>query len=94
MTVTECWIAIYGSHGRTDDPPRSYLTVCKDGRYVKPYLLIGEVKVLPFMVAADHTPIGILLDRLEEYPEEVADCDPDTVRQCVAYLRTKYPNGV
>jgi hypothetical protein len=40
------------------------------------------------------TPIGVLLDRLEEYPQEVQNANSDTVRRMVNYLRTKYPNGV
>jgi hypothetical protein len=38
-------------------------------------------------------PIGILLDRLTEYPEECGAV-PETVGECVAYLRASRPNGM
>lgn len=57
------------------------------------YTVKGESAALVVGALAGTTPIGILFDRLEEFPNEIPDCPPDTLRACIQYLRSKYPDG-
>jgi hypothetical protein len=57
------------------------------------YWLTGTARLLALSTLSG-TPVGILLDRLDECPDEVEGCDPQLLSQMVAYLRSKYPNGV
>jgi hypothetical protein len=61
--------------------------------HLKSFRLVGQSRLLTLALPTG-TPIGILLDRLEECPSEVEGADPELVREAVAYLRTKYLNGV
>lgn len=53
----------------------------------------GTLSGLILSHLAGVTPIGIVLDRLEECPEEL-DADSETHRQLVAWLRNRYPDGI
>jgi hypothetical protein len=52
------------------------------------YPLSGTAEGLAAAVAAGTTPMGILLDRLQEEPSEVVDCPADVVAAAVAYFRS------
>lgn len=54
--------------------------------------LSGESRTLARGVTYQQTPIGILLDRLTEHPEE-CDCPPAELEAAIAYLRERNPNG-
>ena len=41
-----------------------------------------------------NTPIGVVLDRMEECPEEVQGAEPDLVLAAVGWFRERHPNGV
>lgn len=55
--------------------------------------LSGESALLAVGVLAEETPIGILLDRLTEYPSECA-LHPSQLADAVEWLRSRHPNGV
>jgi len=68
------------------------------GRYLRApgfrssWRLRGAAAVLALDVTLLLTPVGILLDRLTEYPEE-CDAAPETVTEAVRQLRERNPNG-
>lgn len=96
MEPINCWIPVGGSIGEVghiSEYAHLYYRSPSQGVYGgRP--LGGTSLTLALSAVAGHCPVGILLDRLEEHPEEVEGADPAEVRACVAYLRTKYPNGV
>lgn len=54
--------------------------------------LRGESGLLCLSVLRREAPVGILLDRLEEYPEE-CECPPDELARVIRQLRERNPNG-
>lgn len=54
--------------------------------------LTGDAKTLAWCVVKGQTPVGILLDRLEEYPEECA-APVEVVAEAVRQLRERNPLG-
>lgn len=54
--------------------------------------LRGESWIIAAQVVQKFCPVGILLDRLTEYPEE-CDAPPEVVAEAVAQLRERNPNG-
>jgi len=67
----------------------------RDGRDPCPAtrnMFTGDAFILGERVADGLCPVGILLDRLEEYPEE-CDAPPDVVAEAVRQLRERNPNG-
>jgi hypothetical protein len=67
-----------------------YIDYTQDGATHNHYWrMAGTAKDLSFGIYVGETPIGILLDRLEECPEEVEGCPVELVREAVQWLRTK-----
>jgi hypothetical protein len=60
---------------------------------VRGYAATGTLSGLILSHLEGVTPIGIVLDRLEECPEELG-ADADTHRQLLHWLRTRHPDGV
>lgn len=69
------------------------LAVRPEGYHQQNYTVKGDSAALALGALAGTTPIGILFDRLEEFPNEVPDCPPETLRACIQYLRSKYTYG-
>lgn len=53
----------------------------------------GDLAILIVQHMAKKVPIGIVLDRLEEYPHEL-DTDPETHRVILDWLRARHPDGI
>jgi hypothetical protein len=70
------------------------ITAYDEGRFNgKEYRASGTLSGLILSHLEGVTPIGIVLDRLEECPEELG-ADADTHRQLLHWLRTRHPDGV
>lgn len=63
------------------------------GSYSWSVWVTGDAGLLACGVLAQEVPIGILLDRLEECPEE-AGGESIRLRECIEHLRWCHPNGV
>jgi hypothetical protein len=77
------------------EPPVYYLYVKRDQpaeyRYRR-LLLSRTANLLAVEVVAARCPLGVILDRLEENPEE-CEAPPDLLRAVVEWMRAKYPIG-
>lgn len=69
------------------------LWIVLDGNQ-RPYELTDDARLLLDLWFCNKVPIGVFLDRLQEYPEEVEGVGPEVVAGAVEYLRTQYPYGV
>lgn len=57
------------------------------GRHQRLWRLTGDARTLEVGVYVGKVPFGILLDRLQEHPEEVEGCPAELVQEAVEWLR-------
>jgi hypothetical protein len=72
-------------------PSKGQLAVLNDGRWTS-YTLTGVLAELAAAFWWHRTPIGIVIDRLEEYPNE-CQAPEEIVRAAVAWLRQRHSTG-
>jgi hypothetical protein len=78
----------WDSVNRPVPPVRAYLCFERDGIKCNQRLK-GDSFLLAVGVHQKEVPVGILLDRLEEYPEEVAELPAEQVSEVVRELRRR-----
>lgn len=61
-----------------------------NGHTITNYTLSGSARELACGVLWEGVPLGILLDRLTDVPEEVLACPVEVVRRAVNYLRWRH----
>jgi hypothetical protein len=93
--IADCWFTLSGCINDTDKSPYwgvvFYYQI--DDNFESAHLR-NDSRLLALAVVTGQAPVGVLLDRLEEHPDDAIDMPADLVLQCVQYLREQFPDGV